>query len=116
MKPAHAIALALIPFLTVAAAVVATWFQRVRDIFFFLMVSLAVLAERLDVNFFSEAWYRGTTRGIQVTLLEILAFGVLMGCWLGPQAVERRVFWPASLGLLLSYLSYAAISLVAAEP
>ena len=77
MKPAHAIALMLIPFLTVAGAVAATWSQRVRDVFFFAMVSLAVFAERMDVNFFSEAWYRGTSRGIQVTLLEILADGLV---------------------------------------
>src|ERR1700676_2252771 len=99
MSLAHAIALASIPFLTVAGAVAAAWFQRVRDIFFFAMVSLAVLAEKLDVNFFSKAWYRGTTRGIQVTLLEILAFGLLVGCWLGRRPDDaRRWFWPASLG------------------
>ena len=116
MKPEHAIALALIPFLTVAGAVAATWSQRVRDVFFFLMVSLAVFAERTDVNFFSEAWYRGTSRGIQVTLLEILAAGLLIGCWLGRRGEERRWFWPASLGVMLLYFVYAGISVVVSEP
>src|SRR5581483_9584796 len=116
MKPAHAMALALIPFLALAGAVLATWFQRVRDVCFFLMVSLAVFAERLDVNFFSEAWYRGTTRGIQVTLLEVLAFALLLGCWLGRSADERRWFWPASLGVMLAYLAYATISVVVSDP
>jgi len=106
MKPAHAIALMLIPFLTVAGAVAATWSQRVRDVFFFAMVSLAVFAERTDVNFFSEAWYRGTTRGVQVTLLEILAAGLLIGCWLGRRDEARRWF----------YLVYAGISVVVSEP
>ena len=116
MKPAHAIALMLIPFLTVAGAVAATWSQRVRDVFFFLMVSLAVFAERTDVNFFSEAWYRGTSRGIQVTLLEILAAGLLIGCWLGRRSEERSWFWPASLGVMLLYLVYAGVSVVVSEP
>ncbi len=116
MRPAHALALVLIPFLTVAGAVAATWFQRVRDIFFFLMVSVAVFAERLDVNFFSQAWYRGTTRGVQVTLLEILAFGLLIGCWIGRRGGERRWFWPASLGLMLAYTAYAALSVLVSEP
>src|SRR5471032_2884137 len=116
MKPAHAIALMLIPFLTVAAAAAATWSQRVRDVFFFLMVSLAVFAERMEVNFFSEAWYRGTTRGIQVTLIEILAFGLLAGCWLGRREDERRWFWPASLGVMLLYFAYAGLSVVVSEP
>ena len=116
MKASHALALVLIPLLTVAGAVAATLSQRVRDAFFFLMVSLAVLAERMDVNFFSQAWYRGTTRGIQVTLLEILALGLLIGCWLGRRGQERRWFWPASLGLLLLYFVYAVVSVVTSEP
>ena len=116
MTPAHAIALALIPFLTLAGAVAATWSRRVRDVFFFLMVGLAVLAERMEVNFFSQAWYRGTTRGIQITLVEILAFGLLIGCWLGRREEERRWFWPASLGVMLLYLAYAVVSVVVSTP
>ena len=116
MKPEHAIALALIPFLTLAGAVAATWSRRIRDLFFFLMVSLAVFAERMEVNFFSEAWYRGTTRGILVTLIEILAFGLLAGCWLGRRGEERRWFWPASLGMILLYFGYAVVSVVVSEP
>lgn len=116
MKPAHAIALMLIPLLTVGAAVAATWSQRIRDAFFFFMVCFAVLAERMDVNFLSQAWYRGTTRGIQVTLLVIVAFGLLVGCLLGRGARERKWFWPASLGMLLLYFLYAVVSVVVSEP
>jgi hypothetical protein len=116
MTAAHMVALALIPLFTVTGAVAAIWLQRVRDIYFFAMVSLAVFAERMDVNFFSEAWYRGTTRGIQVTLLEMLAFGLLAGCWLGRRDGERRRFWPGSLGLMLLYFAYACVSVVVSEP
>jgi O-antigen ligase len=116
MKPSHALALALIPVLTVVAAVAATWSARVRDVFFFVMVCFAIFAERMQVNFFSEAWYRGTTRGVQVTLLEILAFGLLIGCWFGRREGERRWFWPASLGVMLLYLIYAVISTATSEP
>src|SRR5207248_1355421 len=46
---------------------------------------------------------------------------LLMGCWLGRNADEqgrreRRWFWPASLGLMLLYLLYAVVSVVASEP
>jgi len=116
MKFSHAIALVLIPLLTFAGAVAATWSQRVRDVFFFFMVCFAVLAERMDVNFFSQAWYRGTTRGIQVTLLVIVAFGLLVGCLLGRGTEKPRWFWPASLGLLLLYLVYAVVSVVVSTP
>ncbi len=116
MKFSHALALVLIPLLTVGAAVLATWSQRVRDAFFFFMVCFAVLAERMDVNFFSQAWYRGTTRGIQVTLLVIVAFGLLVGCLVGRGTEKPRWFWPASLGLLLLYLVYAVVSVVVSQP
>lgn len=116
MKPQHALALILIPLLSVAIAVVATWSQRVRDTCFALMVFFSVLAERMDVNFFSEAWYRGTTRGIQVSLPEMLALGLIIGCRLGGRHEERRWFWPASLGLLLLYFFYACVSVIGADP
>ncbi len=109
-------ALLLIPTFTVLGAVAAAWFQRVRDIFFFAMLSLAVLTERLDVNFLSEAWYRGTTRGIQVALIEMLAIGLLFGCWAGRRGSDRRLFWPGSLGPILLFFVYAGVSIVMAEP
>jgi len=110
------VAAVLIAPLVVAAVLAASWSRVARDVFFFAMVSLAVLAERMDVNFFSEAWYRGTTRGIQVTLVEILAFGLLVGCWAARRAPGRRLFWPGSLGPLLLYFAYAGVSVVVSEP
>ena len=94
MTQAHMIALVLIPLVAIPGAVAATWSARVRDIFFFAMVSLAAVAERIEVNFFSEAWYRGTTRGVEVTAIELLAFALLMGCFLGRRGAERRLPFP----------------------
>jgi O-antigen ligase len=116
MTHAHMIALALIPLFTVAGAIAASWSRRLRDVFFFAMVSLAVLAERSDVNFLSEAWYRGTTRGVQVTLVEMLAFGLLIGCWVGRRGPGRRPYWPGSLGLLLLYFAWAGVSVAVSHP
>jgi hypothetical protein len=116
VSPAHALALAAIPFATVAGMAVASWSRFIRDLFFFAMVTLAVYAERMEVNFFSTAWYRGTTRGIQITLVEMLAVGLLFGCWAGRTDGERRRFWPASLGLMLLYLAYAGLSVLASTP
>jgi|HubBroStandDraft_1064217.scaffolds.fasta_scaffold13738_4 O-antigen ligase len=116
MTPMHMLALVLIPCGTAAGVIAASWFPRVRDIFFFAMVALAVFAERMDVNFFSEAWYRGTTRGLQVTLIEVLAFSLLVGCWVGRRGPERSLYWPASLGVMLLYFTYAGVSVVMSEP
>src|ERR1700722_17062664 len=116
MTHAHMFALLVIPPLTVAGAIGASWSQRIRDAIFFSMASLAVLSERMDVNFFSEAWYRGTTRGLQITLVEMLAFGLLVGCWVGRRGPERRLYWPGSLGVMLLYFAYAGVSGAVSEP
>jgi hypothetical protein len=116
MSAMHMVALGLIPVATLAAAILASWSARIRDIYFFAMVSLAVLSERMDVNFLSEAWYRGTTRGIQITLVEILAVGLIFGCWVGRRGLERRRFWPGSLGLMLLYFAYAGLSVLLFVP
>src|SRR3984957_17292076 len=116
MTPMHMLALVLIPCATAVGAAAASWSPRVRDIIFFAMVSLAVFSERMDVNFFSEAWYRGTTRGLQITLVEMLAFGLLVGCWVGRRGPERRLYWPGSLGVMLLYFAYAGVSGAVSEP
>jgi len=110
------VALVLIPILTIGGAVAASWSQRLRDVYFFAMVSLAVVVEKMDVNFLSAAWYRGTTRGIQISLIEILAFGLLYGCWMGRRGPNRGAFWPASLGLMLLFGAYAGVSVLVSEP
>jgi hypothetical protein len=115
------LALVLVPVLTVACTALAAWFRRMREVFFVAMVGLTVFVERMQVNFFSEGWYRGSTRGVQFTLIEILAFGVLIGCVLGRhgqerRSPERRIYWPGSLGLMLLFFLYAIISVVTSEP
>ncbi len=120
MKTEQAIALILIPVLSVACSVLATWSRHVRDALFFLMVTLAVFAERLDVNFFSHAWYRGTTRGVEISLLHIFALALLVGALLHRRNDEGhrrpRWFWPGSLGLMLVSLLYSILSVLTSQP
>ena len=118
MKLTHFLALLLIPAIGAAGAIAATWSRRARDLIFFLIVALAVVAERVDVNYFSRAWYRGTTRGLEISLPTILAGSLLIGCLLGARGDERRprAYWPGSLGLMLLYLLYAGLSVLTSEP
>ncbi len=116
MKPEHMVALAMIPFAVVGCAVLSACLDRARDVLFFAMVCLTVFAERIDVNFFTEAWYRGTTRGLQVTVVEILAAGVLFGCLARGRARGLRLYWPGSLGLLLLFFFYCCISVSISQP
>jgi hypothetical protein len=74
----HLIALGLILFATGAGLVVTTLSQRARDVGFFVMVAGAILTSKMDVNFFSQEWYRGTTRGVEVTGIDIIGFCLIV--------------------------------------
>jgi O-antigen ligase len=89
---------------------------QARTAAFFLMIVGTLVTDKADVNFLSAAWYRGTTRGIEVSLVDLLAIGVLVGALLRPRLGERRWYWPAGLGFLLLYFLGAAASVAWSEP
>jgi hypothetical protein len=116
METKHFIALFLILALTAGGIVLLTLWQRARDAAFFLLVAGAVVTERMDVHFFSAEWYRGTTRGVEVSLLDILAVSLLAASLLRPRYGPRQWFWPASLGLMLIYFLDCGFSTLISEP
>jgi cytochrome c oxidase subunit IV len=90
--------------------------QRIRDIFFFLVVTLSAVTEYVDVNFVSRDWYRGTTCGFEVSFVDILSISLLASAILRPRPGEKRWFWPAGLGLMLIYFLFAAFCVGMADP
>ncbi len=72
----------------------------------------------LDINFLSREWYRGTTRGIEISYLDLLAIILLFSTLIVRHREGRRMFfWPASLGWMLAYLGYACLhTLALADP
>ena len=116
MEIKHLIAAGLIVLLTGSGAVAATLSSRVRDLMFFLLVAGTVVTQRLDVNFFSHAWYRGTTLGLEISLMDILAVSVLAGAILAPRGAGPRWYWPAGLGLMVLYFLYCAGSVGLSDP
>ena len=113
----HILALILIMGATCAGVWITTVFPRTRDLAFFTLVAGAVLTERMDVNFFGDYWYRGTTRGVEVSLLDIMAFCLLVSSWLAPREQDRpRWHWPAGLGFMLLYFAYCLFSVLVSEP
>ena len=101
---------------TLAGVAVTGASLRAREAAFCLMIVLAAIVYNLDVNFHSHYWYRGTTRGLEFTLVDVLAWSVLVSSLLLPRPGEPRGFWPASLGLMLLLLLYACASVTFAEP
>lgn len=110
------IGLAFLLFAVPASIIVCCASWRARDAAFFLMLALAPLAHKLDLNFFSHYWYRGTTRGLEYSLLDVLAAGVLVSSVLFPRPGEKRWFWPASMGVLLLFFAYACGNVAVSDP
>src|SRR6266700_6460281 len=116
METKDLLGLTLIPLALLLGIGVTAVSQRARDAAFFVLVAGTALTEKLDINFVSRYWYRGTTRGFEFTFIDILALGVLASSFLLPRPGQSRWFWPASLGALLLYLFYGCFSVAISEP
>lgn len=116
MEAKDLIALALLLLAIPVGIIVATFSPRARDAAFFLMVAGTVITDRLDVNFLSQYWYRGTTRGLEFSLVDLLAISVFVGSILSPRPGNSRLYWPASLGLTLVFFLYAVASVMFSDP
>src|SRR4051794_34308407 len=116
METKDLIGLILIPVALAAGTVTLCLSERLRDIAFFIMASAAVISDRLDINFLSRQWYRGTTRGIEFSFIDVLAFSIFASLLFAPRLRDKRFFWPASLGFMLVFLGYECFSIGISEP
>src|SRR2546422_1484606 len=90
--------------------------KRVRDVFFTSMIVLAPMTEDWDINFVSRDFYRGTTRGFEFSLVDILSISLLFSALLVPRRGQSRGFWPASFGLMVLVFFYACLNVGIADP
>lgn len=111
----HLIAAAILIIALLGGTTLACVSRRIRDLFFFLMVTAQLYFDKMDVNFFSQEWYRGTTRGLETSLLDVLAFALLVGCVIS-SGRRLRLFWPASLGFMVLFLAFEGLSVLMSEP
>ncbi len=117
METKHILALIILVALGCGSVLATTFSQRLRDAAFFGMVCFSIFAERFDVNFFGQYWYRGTSRGFGISITDVLAWSILLATLVAPRYPRRRGFIPASLGVILVYFAYCFISTVTAlEP
>ncbi|MDO8539910.1 MAG: O-antigen ligase family protein [Opitutaceae bacterium] len=112
METKHYIALIGLLAMGCATTLITIFSQRLRDFVFFAMVALAVLAERgsFDVNFLGEYWYRGTSRGLGISVIDVLALSVFIASQLSPRYERRPWFIPASFLLYSAYFAYCIFS------
>lgn len=108
--------LTVVPLGILGAVLLACFSKRIRDLYFVLIIVLLPVIERWDVNFVSRDWYRGTSRGFEVSILDPLIFGLLFGCLVAPRRNVSRGFWPPGFGLMLLFFLYACFSVAIADP
>src|SRR5690349_3194533 len=112
----HLIGLVLISLAVPAVCATTTYSRRLRDLAFFIMLAGWVVTDRMDIHFFSFDLYRGSTRGVEISVLDILGFGVLVGQLLHRAPGQKRWFWPASLGFMLLFFLYGCFSVSISSP
>jgi hypothetical protein len=108
--------LTIVPAGIFGATLLAVLSKRIRDIYFVLLIVLLPMIERLDVNFVSRDWYRGTSRGFEVSLLDPMIIGLLIGSIIAPRRGVTRGYWPASFGLMLLFFLYACFNVAISDP
>lgn len=116
MEQKDKIALLLLLCSAVGGIALTSLSYRMRDIFFFLMVTLSAVTEYIDVNFVSREWYRGTTCGFEVSSVDVLSISLLVSAILRPRSGEKRWFWPASLGWMMFFFLFASFCVAIADP
>lgn len=110
------IGLLALPMGIICTTLVLLFWPRLRALALFALVAGLPASGLFDLNIFSAYWYRGTTRGFEVSLFDIVAFGLLFSSVLSPRENQPRWYWPASFGFMLLYLLYCTASTVMASP
>jgi hypothetical protein len=108
--------LTVIPEALFGACLLAVLSQRVRDVFFVLLVCLTPMMEWFDVHYVSRAWYRGTALGYQVSVLDILAVALVVAAVVAPRRGQARLYWPPGLGLPVLFFLYCCLSVAISHP
>jgi hypothetical protein len=116
MERKELLGLLVVPMGIMGAVVLSAVSKRIRDLFFVALVVLTPMVELVDINFVSREWYRGTSRGFEVSLLDFFSFGLLFGSLLAPRRGVSRAYLPGSLGFMILFLIYAAFNVAASDP
>ncbi|MES2693368.1 MAG: O-antigen ligase family protein [Verrucomicrobiota bacterium] len=106
METKHILALMLFTAFGCGAILATTFSRRLRDLAFICMVVFSIYAERFDVNFFGQYWYRGTSRGVGISITDVLAWAILISSLITPKYVRRPGFVPAGLFVIGLYFLY----------
>lgn len=114
METKHYIGLILMAGLACAGAVVLLIWPRLRTWTLFGVVFGSITT--IDINLFGQYWYRGTSRGLEISVIDVIAFSLVVAEFCAPRYERRKWFWPAGLGLFMAYLIYCTVSVATSTP
>ncbi len=63
-----------------------------------------------DINFLSREWYRGSTRGVEISYLDLLAIVLFVSSLVVRNREGKKMFWPPSMGLLVAYFFWCLLN------
>lgn len=116
MDAKHYIYLAMVVLLIPAISALLVMSKKARDWALFLMIFCTAFAYSAQVTFDDRIWYRGTSTGFDVSIIDLLAFGLIVACILRPRPGQGKIYWPAGLLPLLLYVAYCCMSVLFSTP
>ncbi len=115
MTAKEAIVLGLFIIATPIGIVLAMNNKMLRNALMFLLVFCTTKTDLVDINFIGRDWYRGTTRGIEVSYVDMMVW-ILLGVALIQTKRDKKPFTPAGMAPLLLYFVYCIINVLMHEP
>ncbi|MFA6243537.1 MAG: O-antigen ligase family protein [Candidatus Hydrogenedentales bacterium] len=112
----YTIFFAALLFVLPMGVLMASYSRRIREIVFGLLLFGTAFTDWFDINFVDRWWYAGSTRGIEVSFVDFLALVLLFSTLLTMRREGARLFWPASLGLMLIFFGYGCFSVMTSDP
>ena len=90
--------------------------RGMRELVFAAMVFSTAFIGAVNIHFIDRMWYVSMTRGFEISFVDFLAIILILSTLLNAQRERFRLFWPASLGLMLAYLGYCCLSVAFSDP
>jgi hypothetical protein len=111
MEPKHYVFIVACFVLLVAGTALARSRPAVRDWLFGIGVLITTDPGAYDVNLMGRELYRAATRGIEISMLDVIAAILIFSA-----PARHRRGWPASFGVMSLYTGYAALTIPFNEP
>lgn len=89
--------------------------RLVRDLLIFLLVFCTTKTDLIDINFMGRDWYRGTTRGIEVSYVDMMVW-ILLGVAFLQTRRSKKPFVPAAFAPMVIYFLYCIINVMTHDP